>query len=79
MIEVADSSLAYDRTTKLRAYAEAGIRQYLIVNLVDRCVEEYVDPKLAEGRYGPGRILGKGDIVQVFLRGEERLAFPPRT
>ena len=37
--EVSDSSLDYDRTTKQRLYATAGIPQYLIVNLVDRVIE----------------------------------------
>ncbi|MEM6798514.1 MAG: Uma2 family endonuclease [Planctomycetota bacterium] len=44
VIEVADSSLAYDRGEKLQAYASAGIRDYWIVNLVDRQVEVYREP-----------------------------------
>src|SRR5262245_4728910 len=32
LIEVADSSLAYDRTTKLRLYGEAGIAEYWVVD-----------------------------------------------
>ena len=32
LIEVADTSLAYDRTTKLRLYAEARIPEYWIVD-----------------------------------------------
>ena len=32
IIEVAESSLAYDRRTKLRLYAEAGIPEYWVVN-----------------------------------------------
>ena len=38
VIEVADSSLAYDRKTKLALYARAGIAQYVIVNLSGRCM-----------------------------------------
>src|SRR5581483_10922707 len=34
-IEVSDSSLRFDRSTKQRNYALAGIGQYWIVNLVD--------------------------------------------
>ena len=33
IIEVTDHSLAYDRTTKLRLYAAAGIPRYRIVNI----------------------------------------------
>lgn len=51
VIEVSDSSLVRDRTSKLRIYAAAGIRQYVIVNLIDRVVEVYSSPVPAEGRY----------------------------
>jgi Uma2 family endonuclease len=50
-IEVADSSLRIDRTTKLAVYAEAGLNQYVIVNLVDDEVEVHTDPIPAERRY----------------------------
>ena len=41
LIEISESSLEHDRTTKLRIYAAAGIPQYIILNLVDRRVEVY--------------------------------------
>lgn len=44
-VEVSDSSLEYDQTTKLELYARAGIGTYWIVNLVDRRVEVYTDPR----------------------------------
>ena len=44
MIEVADTSLAYDRTTKLRLYAEAGIAEYWIVDCTTESVEVYRTP-----------------------------------
>lgn len=44
VIEVADSSLAYDRHRKASLYARAGLQDYWIVNLVDRVVEVYRDP-----------------------------------
>ena len=43
-MEVADSSLAHDRTHKATVYAQAGIRDYWIWNLVDRSLEVYRDP-----------------------------------
>jgi Uma2 family endonuclease len=49
LIEVAESSLAYDRGPKLRVYAESGVPEYWVVNLVDRCVEVYRKP--GGGRY----------------------------
>src|SRR3989449_2214245 len=43
LIEVADSSLAYDRSTKLRLYAEAGIPEYWIVDCDAETVEIHRD------------------------------------
>jgi Uma2 family endonuclease len=44
IIEVAESSLAFDRVEKSSLYARAGIVDYWIVNLVDRVLEVYRDP-----------------------------------
>lgn len=44
VIEISDSTLKYDRETKLSLYAEAGINNYWIVNLVDRNLEVYTNP-----------------------------------
>ncbi len=44
VIEVAQSSLNYDRSTKGSLYAEAGIPEYWIVNLVDGIVEVHRNP-----------------------------------
>jgi Uma2 family endonuclease len=44
IIEVAESSLAFDRVEKGSLYARAGIIDYWIVNLVDRVLEVYRDP-----------------------------------
>jgi Uma2 family endonuclease len=43
-VEVAESSLAFDRRSKGSLYARAGIPDYWIVNLVDRVLEVYRDP-----------------------------------
>ena len=44
VVEVADTSLSYDRKTKGPLYASAGITDYWIVNVVDRIVEVYREP-----------------------------------
>lgn len=44
VIEIADSSLEYDRTVKLPIYAEAGIPQYWIFNLPESQLEVYSQP-----------------------------------
>jgi Uma2 family endonuclease len=43
-IEVADSSLAFDREQKGSLYARGGVEDYWIVNLVERVVEIYREP-----------------------------------
>ena len=49
IVEVADSSLDFDRQHKGSLYARAGVDDYWIVNLLDRVLEVYRDsgPDLA--------------------------------
>ena len=44
VIEVADSSLKFDRTEKMSLYARAKIPEYWIVNVADRVLEVYREP-----------------------------------
>ncbi|MEG3990665.1 Uma2 family endonuclease [Microcoleus sp. S28C3] len=44
VIEVSDSTLKYDRATKLSLYAETGISNYWILNLVDNQLEMHSEP-----------------------------------
>ena len=46
LVEVADSSVEYDRKIKGSLYARAGIEDYWIVNLPERQVEVYRRPAL---------------------------------
>jgi Uma2 family endonuclease len=43
VVEVAEASLRVDRRFKTALYAEAGLSEYWIVNLVDRTLEVYRD------------------------------------
>ena len=53
VIEIAESSLRNDRTTKGGLYAMGGIADYWIVNLVDRVVEVHRDPvRMADQPFG---------------------------
>lgn len=70
IIEVAHSSLKFDRGEKARLYAKSGIRDYWIVNLVDRCVEVYRDP--LRSRYQSLTTHARGEQVRL-------LAFPDVT
>jgi Uma2 family endonuclease len=44
-IEVADSTIKFDRDTKAPLYAAAGISEYWIVNLIDNRLEIYRQPE----------------------------------
>ncbi|RCJ29051.1 hypothetical protein A6770_01270 [Nostoc minutum NIES-26] len=52
-IEIADSSLKYDQEVKLLIYAEAGITDYWIFNLIDNYLECYSEPyQDLQGKFG---------------------------
>jgi Uma2 family endonuclease len=72
VVEVADSSLARDRGMKQRIYADAGIPQYVIINLVEKVVEVYEGPAVGTGKYQPARRLRGGDVVS-FRVGEAQV------
>ncbi len=59
VIEVADTSLAYDRNVKLPLYAEAGIPEVWIVDLHERKVEVHSEP--AGGSYRKSRPVVSGE------------------
>jgi len=54
VVEVADSSLQFDRTRKAALYAEARIGEYWIINLRDRRVEAYRRPRKDPADAGSG-------------------------
>jgi Uma2 family endonuclease len=68
VVEVADSSLAYDRSTKKEIYASSGIPVYWIVNLVDHCLEVYTGPQGDD--YASRTDLAPGDSVPVVIAGQ---------
>jgi Uma2 family endonuclease len=44
IVEVSDSTLAFDRHVKASLYARAGVPEYWVVNLVESVVEIYREP-----------------------------------
>jgi Uma2 family endonuclease len=70
LVEVADSSLARDRGPKLAAFARSGIPIYWIVNLIDRQVEVFANPR-SDGLYSDCQIYLPGDQVPVFIAGSD--------
>lgn len=61
VVEVADSTLRYDRDFKLRFYAASGVPEVWIVDARGRCVLRYLDP--AEGGYRVAQTLGGHDTA----------------
>jgi Uma2 family endonuclease len=68
IVEISDTSLAFDRWEKGSLYARAAIADYWIVNLADLAVEVYRNPEPDAGaahdwRYGSVTTLRMGDVV----------------
>jgi len=61
VVEVADSSLAFDSDEKRRIYATAGIPEYWLVDVSGRRLLVYRDPRA--GDYDIQQVFGPGDTV----------------
>ncbi len=72
VIEVADSSLAFDRLRKARLYAAAAVAEYWLINLRDDVLEVYRQPT-PQG-YASATILRRGDRVALAVFPELDLA-----
>jgi Uma2 family endonuclease len=62
LIEVADTTLDFDRAEKLPAYGRAGITEVWIVNLNDATVEVHREPNCTG--YGVKTVLRSGNAAQ---------------
>jgi Uma2 family endonuclease len=72
VMEVADNTLQHDRRRKGSLYARAGIRDFWIINLIDRCIEVYRDPGL--GSYGSIRRFIAGEHLTPLSAPDARIA-----
>lgn len=61
VVEVSDSTLKYDRDTKIPLYAAARIPEVWIVNLIDNIIEVHQDP--SNGIYKLAKIYTPGDSL----------------
>ena len=61
LIEVADTTLKYDREEKMPRYAQAGVPEAWIVNLAEQLVEQYTLP--VKGQYTHLQKVLLGDTV----------------
>lgn len=73
VVEVADSTYAYDRGPKWRRYAAAKVPVYWIVNLGKRQVEVYRQPTGAgtSATYQSAEIYGEDAAMPVLIDGAE--------
>jgi len=78
VVEVSDTTILFDRETKLPLYAKAGIPEVWIVDLTARRIETYRDPTpygYREPRYlYPGDTLTLSAFPEVTLAVDEILA-----
>ena len=73
VIEVSETTLSRDRSTKVFVYAASGISEFWIVNLVDRQIEVFRNPKPASemepATYAVHEIISEAGSVAVSLDG----------
>jgi Uma2 family endonuclease len=71
LLEVSDTTLSKDRGEKAELYAEAGIRDYWIININDQCIEVRRDPVGSTYRsitiYRPGQVIHPLAFPEVSL------------
>jgi Uma2 family endonuclease len=65
VIEVSNTSLEIDRTTKLATYAKARVPEYWIIDVSTTTVEVYSDPK--GNRFRSKQVMRDGDVLRPTL------------
>jgi Uma2 family endonuclease len=78
LVEVSDTTLAYDRGKKMRLYAKAGIFEYWVVNLQDREIEVRKRPAGGSSpedvaRYLDFEVFKPGDSLELGLKANTRV------
>lgn len=63
IIEVADTTVGYDRLVKVPLYAKAGIPEVWLVNLPEEQIELYAEP--LHGAYQISKIFQRGEQAQT--------------
>ena len=72
VIEVAKSSLAYDREVKAHIYGRAGVPETWVLNLPEDCIERFTAP--GPQGYARHAILRRGDKVSPIALPDMELA-----
>jgi len=78
VVEVSASSLVIDRSDMARIYARANLPAYWIINVVDRQVEVYTDPRPADPipAYATRTDYLPGDSIPLVLDGQPVAQLP---
>ena len=77
LIEVSDTSLKFDRSVKLPLYAGAGIPQYWIINVAERSIEVYTQPRGGKNPgYRKSTTYAHSEDVPVVVAGKKRGTIP---
>ncbi|QDT51426.1 hypothetical protein Pan258_55150 [Symmachiella dynata] len=76
VIEVADSSRNYDRTTKQRIYASANIPTYWVVNLPENRLETFRQPDPKAGIYQALAVVDAEGTAELMIETDEVLSVP---
>lgn len=75
VVEVAETSLSYDRDVKVPLYAQAGVPEAWVVDLAAGTIEVYASPRAASPEVAPLGAGGRYDEVRIFGREEELRSF----
>jgi Uma2 family endonuclease len=74
VVEISDSSLEYDRTTKQRVYATAFVPVYWIVNIPEHQIEVYELPDADSGLYGRRTNYRTGDMISLSISPNDSIS-----
>lgn len=74
IVEVAESTLSFDRRRKAALYARFEIPEFWIINLVDGVLEVYRDPDATTGRYRTVQRYDRADSVTPLLAPSHLIA-----
>lgn len=69
VVEVAETSLTYDREVKVPLYALSGAPEAWVVDLASGAIEVYASPeasRVSAGRYAKRRTFGRGEELRSF-------------
>jgi Uma2 family endonuclease len=69
VVEVSDTTLAFDRTIKVPSYAAAGVAEACVVSLAENVVHQLADPDPAAAAYRVAEVVQRGSRVTAISLG----------